>query len=99
MNDDDFEWFEHKYPGWYDKYGRWWERYTEFSKKNGHKHIAFEPDAGYQYPHRCWTCMVPCFIRDDSHTLIPQPHPVSTRRTCGPSTRSAASSSRARTCC
>jgi hypothetical protein len=29
MDDDDFEWFEFKYPGWYDKYGRWWEKYTE----------------------------------------------------------------------
>ena len=27
MDDEDFEWFEHKYPGWYDKYGKWWERY------------------------------------------------------------------------
>ena len=26
--------------------------------------IAFE-DVGYQYPHRCWTCMVPCLIRED----------------------------------
>jgi propane 2-monooxygenase large subunit len=66
MDDKDFEWFEFKYPGWYDKYGRWWERYTEFSKKNGHKPIAFEPEAGYQYPHRCWTCMVPCFVREDT---------------------------------
>ena len=28
MDDTDFEWFEHKYPGWYDKYGKWWERYA-----------------------------------------------------------------------
>ena len=31
MDDTDFEWFEHKYPGWYDKYGKWWERYSELS--------------------------------------------------------------------
>ena len=66
MDDDDFEWFEFKYPGWYDKYGRWWEKYAELSKKNGHKPIAFEPEADYQYPHRCWTCMVPCLIREDT---------------------------------
>ena len=24
MTDKDFEWFEYKYPGWYDKYGAWW---------------------------------------------------------------------------
>ena len=64
MDDEDFEWFEHKYPGWYDKYGRWWERYGELSKKNGHGPITFE-DVDYQYPHRCWSCMVPCLIRED----------------------------------
>ena len=34
-------------------------------RKNGHGPIAFE-DANYQYPHRCWTCMVPCLIREDT---------------------------------
>ena len=66
MDDEDFEWFEFKYPGWYDKYGKWWEKYAELSKKNGHKPIAFEAEANYQYPHRCWTCMVPCLIREDT---------------------------------
>ena len=28
MTDKDFEWFEYKYPGWYDKYGKWWENYN-----------------------------------------------------------------------
>ena len=65
MDDTDFEWFEHKYPGWYDKYGKWWERYSDYSVKNGHKPIAFEPGADYEYPHRCWSCMVPCLIRED----------------------------------
>jgi len=65
MTDEDFEWFEHKYPGWYDKYGKWWERYSDYSVKNGHKPIAFEPGAEYEYPHRCWTCMVPALIRED----------------------------------
>ena len=65
MDDTDFEWFEHKYPGWYDKYGKWWERYTELSKKNGHAPITFDADTDYVYPHRCWSCMVPCLIRED----------------------------------
>ncbi|MCW3014897.1 MAG: methane monooxygenase, partial [Solirubrobacterales bacterium] len=56
-----------KYPGWYDKYGKWWERYADLSKKNGHKPIAFEPElSDNEYPHRCWTCMVPCLIREDT---------------------------------
>ncbi len=28
MTDVDFEWFEYKYPGWYNKYGKWWENYN-----------------------------------------------------------------------
>ena len=66
MDDKDFEWFEHKYPGWYDKYGKWWERYSELAKKNGHEPICFDADTDYVYPHRCWTCMVPCMIREDT---------------------------------
>jgi propane monooxygenase large subunit len=67
MDDEDFDWFEDKYPGWYDKYGKWWERYGELSKKNGHGPIMFEGEAaGYEYPHRCWSCMVPCLIREDT---------------------------------
>jgi len=64
MTEEDFEWFEHKYPGWYDKFGAWWEWYGAYSEANGHKPVAFE-DTGYVYPHRCWTCMVPCLIRED----------------------------------
>jgi propane monooxygenase large subunit len=64
MTDEDFEWFEHKYPGWYNKYGEWWENYSRLSHPNGHGPIAFE-DVNYQYPHRCWTCMVPALIRED----------------------------------
>jgi len=65
MIEEDFEWFEHKYPGWYDKFGKWWEHYRALSEPNGHAPIAFE-DTGYVYPHRCWTCMVPCLIREDA---------------------------------
>ena len=64
MTDDDFEWFEHKYPGWYNEFGKWWEHYSALSEPNGHNPIAFE-DTGYVYPHRCWTCMVPVVIRED----------------------------------
>jgi propane 2-monooxygenase large subunit len=65
MTEEDFEWFEHKYPGWYDKFGKWWEHYSALSEPNGHNPIAFE-DTGYVYPHRCWSCMVPCLIREDT---------------------------------
>jgi len=65
MVEEDFEWFEHKYPGWYDKFGKWWEHYSSLSEPNGHNPIAFE-NTGYVYPHRCWSCMVPCLIRKDT---------------------------------
>ena len=65
MVEEDFEWFEHKYPGWYDKFGKWWEHYSALSEPNGHMPVAFE-NTGYVYPHRCWTCMVPCLIREDT---------------------------------
>ena len=65
MTEEDFEWFEHKYPGWYDKFGKWWEHYSALSEPNGHNPVAFE-NTGYVYPHRCWSCMVPCLIREDT---------------------------------
>ena len=40
MTDEDFEWFEYKYPGWYDKYGKWWENYNRLSMPNGHNPIV-----------------------------------------------------------
>jgi propane monooxygenase large subunit len=64
MTDTDFEWFEHKYPGWYDQFGKWWEAYNRLAYPGKNKPIAFE-DVGYEYPARCWTCMVPCLIRED----------------------------------
>ncbi|MGW0039991.1 aromatic/alkene/methane monooxygenase hydroxylase/oxygenase subunit alpha [Gordonia sp. NPDC003376] len=65
MTDADFEWFEEKYPGWYNKFGRWWEAYNRLAYPGRNKPIAFE-DVDYEYPHRCWTCMVPCLIREDT---------------------------------
>src|SRR4030081_871831 len=64
MTDKDFDWFESKYPGWYNQFGGWWEAYSRLRSRGKKKPIAFE-DVGYEYPHRCWTCMVPCLIRED----------------------------------
>ncbi|GAB06271.1 propane monooxygenase large subunit [Gordonia amarae] len=65
MTDKDFEWFEEKYPGWYNKFGKWWENYNRLRYPGRNKPIAFE-NVDYEYPHRCWTCMVPCLIREDT---------------------------------
>jgi propane monooxygenase large subunit len=63
LDERDFEWFEYKYPGWYNKFGAWWENYRKLSKR-GNPPIVFA-DTGYVYPHRCWSCLVPCLIRED----------------------------------
>jgi propane monooxygenase large subunit len=60
----DFEWFEHKYPGWYAEFGNYWKWYEKLSKK-GEQNILFNGAPGYVYPHRCWSCMVPALIRED----------------------------------
>jgi propane monooxygenase large subunit len=64
QTEKDFEWFEHKYPGWYAKFGNYWKWYAKLSTP-GEKNILFNTDTGYVYPHRCWSCMVPCLIRED----------------------------------
>ena len=56
MTDKDFEWFEEKYPGWYNEFGKWWEDYNRLAYPGRNKPIAFE-EVGYTYPQRCWTCM------------------------------------------
>ncbi|PWC47551.1 aromatic/alkene/methane monooxygenase hydroxylase/oxygenase subunit alpha [Azospirillum sp. TSA6c] len=66
MTERDFEWFESKYPGWYDEFGVWWENYAKLSKP-GSVPITFA-DTGYVYPHRCWSSLVPCVIREDFTT-------------------------------
>lgn len=64
QTDKDFEWFETKYPGWYAEFGDFWKWYAKLSKP-GQKVITFNEDVGYVYPHRCWSCLVPCLIRED----------------------------------
>jgi propane 2-monooxygenase large subunit len=65
LTDEDFEWFESKYPGWYAKYGEWWENYRLLRYPGGYGPITFA-EVNYQHPLRCWTCMVPCLIREDT---------------------------------
>src|SRR5204863_461209 len=50
MTDEDFEWFEHKYPGWYAKYGEWWENYNRLRHPNGHGPIAFDDVNDLPFP-------------------------------------------------
>ena len=64
QTEKDFEWFELKYPGWYAEFGDYWKWYARKSIP-GQTNMLFDQEAGYKYPHRCWSCMVPCLIRED----------------------------------
>ena len=64
QKEKDFEWFEHKYPGWYAEFGDYWKWYEKKSHP-GETNMTFDTENGYAYPHRCWSCMVPCLIRKD----------------------------------
>jgi propane monooxygenase large subunit len=63
MDERDFEWFESKYPGWYNEYGKFWERYRE-------THLPGNPlfcggAFGYSLPYMCWSCLSPVVVRED----------------------------------
>ena len=64
QKEKDFEWFEHKYPGWYAEFGDFWKWYDKLSVP-GQTNILFNTDVGYVYPHRCWSSLIPCVIRED----------------------------------
>ena len=62
LDDRDFEWFEDKYPGWYSKYGAFFEAYRH----------GTDPDAGFMplefinlAPPSCWTCQGFCVFETD----------------------------------
>jgi propane monooxygenase large subunit len=62
LDDRDFEWFENKYPGWYSKYGAFFEAYRH----------GLYPDGGFLplnlinlAPPSCWTCQGFCVDEHD----------------------------------
>lgn len=63
LDDRDFEWFESKYPGWYDEYGFFWEalRETDSPKDRTLMLQSLLDDA----PPFCWTCQMPCVLDED----------------------------------
>lgn len=66
LTDADMEWFEEKYPGWYDHYGFFWEGYRELiDPKDGASTLSlFE-----QLPPLCRVCQMPTiFPRIDIST-------------------------------
>jgi propane monooxygenase large subunit len=62
LDERDFEWFESKYPGWYSRYGAFWEAFRQ----------GVDPGAGFlpldlinMAPPFCWTCQALCVLDED----------------------------------
>jgi propane monooxygenase large subunit len=69
MDERDFEWFESKYPGWYDEYGFFWEAFAETSDPRERAMIlsGLMPEA----PPFCWTCQNACLFDEDTcHRVV-----------------------------
>ncbi len=69
LDEQDFEWFEAKYPGWYDEYGFFWEAYRELDdpKEGALLLSGLLADA----PPFCWTCTMPSVIDEDQcHRVV-----------------------------
>jgi hypothetical protein len=62
LSESDFEWFENKYPGWYDNYGWFWEGFRELTEPgSGNPFEMFQ-----SMPPLCRVCQMPCiFPRPD----------------------------------
>ncbi len=72
LTDKDFEWFESKYPGWYDQFGFFWEGYRELTDPGmGASTLSlFE-----SMPPLCRVCHMPTiFPRIDTNTARVQMH-------------------------
>jgi propane monooxygenase large subunit len=69
LDERDFEWFEDKYPGWYDEYGFFWEAFSQTSDPTERTLLlkALLPEA----PPSCWTCTMPSVIEQDQcHRVV-----------------------------
>jgi propane monooxygenase large subunit len=69
LDEKDFEWFESKYPGWYDEYGFFWEAYRELDSPKEQSLLlsGLLADA----PPFCWTCTMPSVIDEDQcHRVV-----------------------------
>lgn len=65
LNERDFEWFEKKYPGWYSKYGTYWENYRRLSVPGPGQSPPCLAGIGHVLPYTCYTCLEPVAIREE----------------------------------
>ena len=67
MTERDFEWFEKKYPGWYEHYGKFWEDYARITDP---KEGTIPMELFDSLPPLCRTCHMPCALpRPDIATM------------------------------
>ncbi|MDB5066861.1 MAG: hypothetical protein JWM18_3295 [Chloroflexi bacterium] len=67
----DFEWFEEKYPGWYDHYGWFYEGMAEMTEPGSGNPFLLFPEM----PPLCRVCQMPCiFPRIDVNTIRIREH-------------------------
>lgn len=69
LTEADFEWFEKKYPGWYERYGAFWTRYAELRDPEQGR-IPLQDFA--EMPFFCRVCQMPCVFptMDDCHARV-----------------------------
>jgi len=67
LTDDDMEWFERKYPGWYGHYGTFWQEYRKMcDPRSKNVPLSLFP----AMPPMCRVCQMPCvFPRPDITTM------------------------------
>jgi propane monooxygenase large subunit len=58
LNERDFEWFEARYPGWYDEYGMLWEGFNAL--KDPREGALFLNGFLENASPICWSCMMQC---------------------------------------
>ncbi|MCW2953139.1 MAG: Methane monooxygenase component alpha chain [Conexibacter sp.] len=79
LDERDFEWFENKYPGWYARWGRFWEELRHAKYPDERKIVgglALE-EAGAL----CWTCQNGCYHKEDRRHRVVDDY---TRFYCSP---------------
>jgi propane monooxygenase large subunit len=67
LDERDFEWFEARYPGWYDEYGPLWEGFNAL-KDPGERALLLNGFLENALP-ICWSCMMNC-LDDPLHRVV-----------------------------
>jgi propane 2-monooxygenase large subunit len=64
LDDADFEWFESKYPGWYETYGAPWEAFRQVNRDPQQFKALLDMALELAAP-SCWTCLMGCVFEED----------------------------------